>query len=223
MGSTPESGKIEWGWETLRPSLQVLSPLPNPKAGPSPSLPPTLPPSLLLGALSPALCPWHPEVTDPVIARFLPILQASFPDFMSTTPLQQRLSPGPSQTIYKRVEGTQQGPLEEEEEDREEGTEPPAHFFPMELRGPEPLGSRPARQNPRLWAAAGRRATPYLVLTALLIFTGGESHPHPQWRGWAGGDIWGPERGTRRLSVLPPTSLPPGLRGLPGVLPGMWG
>ncbi|XP_026981788.1 transferrin receptor protein 2 isoform X3 [Sagmatias obliquidens] len=84
----------------------------------------------------------------------------------------QRLSPGPSQTIYKRVEGTQQGPLEEEEEDREEGTEPPAHFFPMELRGPEPLGSRPARQNPRLWAAAGRRATPYLVLTALLIFTG---------------------------------------------------
>eukprot|EP00069_Balaena_mysticetus_P002834 bmy_16117T0 len=97
---------------------------------------------------------------------------ASFPDFMSTTPLQQRLSPGPSQTIYKRVEGTQQGPLEEEEEDREEGTELPAHFFPMELRGPEPLGSRPARQNPRLWAAAGRRAAPYLVLTALLIFTG---------------------------------------------------
>ncbi|XP_049554638.1 transferrin receptor protein 2 isoform X6 [Orcinus orca] len=172
LGSTPESGKIAWGWGNLRPSLQVLSPLPNPKAGPSPSLPPTLPPSLLLGALSPALCPWHPEVTDPVIARFLPILQASFPDFMSTTPLQQRLSPGPSQTIYKRVEGTQQGPLEEEEEDREEGTEPPAHFFPMELRGPEPLGSRPARQNPRLWAAAGRRATPYLVLTALLIFTG---------------------------------------------------
>ncbi|MBV98571.1 Transferrin receptor protein 2, partial [Eschrichtius robustus] len=84
----------------------------------------------------------------------------------------QRLSPGPSQTIYKRVEGTQQGPLEEEEEEREEGTELPAHIFPMELRGPEPLGSRPARQNPRLWAAAGRRAAPYLVLTALLIFTG---------------------------------------------------
>ncbi|OWK10907.1 TFR2 [Cervus elaphus hippelaphus] len=84
----------------------------------------------------------------------------------------QRLSPGPSQTIYKRVEGTQQGRLEEEEEDGEEGAEPPAHFFPMELRGPEPLGSRPARQNPGLWEAAGRRAAPYLVLTALLIFTG---------------------------------------------------
>ncbi|XP_069426160.1 transferrin receptor protein 2 isoform X3 [Ovis canadensis] len=84
----------------------------------------------------------------------------------------QRLSPGPSQTIYKRVEGSQQGRLEEEEEDGEEGAEPPAHFFPMELRGPEPLGSRPARQNPGLWAAAGRRAAPYLVLTALLIFTG---------------------------------------------------
>ncbi|XP_010836230.1 PREDICTED: transferrin receptor protein 2 [Bison bison bison] len=84
----------------------------------------------------------------------------------------QRLSPGPSQTIYKRVEGSQQGRLEEEEEEGEEGTEPPAHFFPMELRGPEPLGSRPARQNPGLWAAAGRRAAPYLVLTALLIFTG---------------------------------------------------
>uniref|UniRef100_A0A8C3X221 Transferrin receptor 2 n=1 Tax=Catagonus wagneri TaxID=51154 RepID=A0A8C3X221_9CETA len=83
----------------------------------------------------------------------------------------QRLSPRPSQTIYKLVEGTQQGRLEEEEEG-EEGAEPPAHFCPMELRGPEPLGPRPARQNLGLWAAAGRRAAPYLVLTALLIFTG---------------------------------------------------
>uniref|UniRef100_A0A8D1VDV3 Transferrin receptor 2 n=1 Tax=Sus scrofa TaxID=9823 RepID=A0A8D1VDV3_PIG len=83
----------------------------------------------------------------------------------------QRWSPRPSQTIYKLVEGTQQGRLEEEEEDGEEGAEPPSHFCPMELRGPEPLGSRPARQSLGLWAA-GRRAAPYLVLTALLIFTG---------------------------------------------------
>uniref|UniRef100_A0A2K6GD15 Transferrin receptor 2 n=1 Tax=Propithecus coquereli TaxID=379532 RepID=A0A2K6GD15_PROCO len=84
----------------------------------------------------------------------------------------QQLSPRPSQNIYKRVEGPQQGRLEEEEEDGEEGAEPLAHFCPMELRGPEPLGSRPGRQNLIPWAAAGRRAAPYLVLTALLIFTG---------------------------------------------------
>ncbi|XP_007954082.1 transferrin receptor protein 2 [Orycteropus afer afer] len=84
----------------------------------------------------------------------------------------QELSPRTSRTIYKRVEGTQQGHLEEEEEDREEGSEPPAHFCPMELRGPEPLGSRPRQQNLGAWLAAGGRATPYLVLTALLIFTG---------------------------------------------------
>ncbi|XP_058425105.1 transferrin receptor protein 2 isoform X2 [Diceros bicornis minor] len=83
----------------------------------------------------------------------------------------QRLSPRLSQTIYKRVEATQEGRLEEEEEDREEGAEPQTHFCHMELRGPEPLGSRPGRQNLGLWAAAGRRATPYLVLMALLIFT----------------------------------------------------
>lgn len=52
---------------------------------------------------------------------------------------------------------------------------PPGHFYPMELRGPEPLGSQAGRQNLELWAAAGRRAAPYLVLTALLIFTGGEN------------------------------------------------
>ncbi|XP_006155757.1 transferrin receptor protein 2 isoform X1 [Tupaia chinensis] len=84
----------------------------------------------------------------------------------------QQLSPRPSQTIYKRVEGTQQGRLEEEEEDWEEGAEPPAHFCPMELKGPESLGSRPGQQNVIPWAAAGRRAAPYLVLMALLIFTG---------------------------------------------------
>ncbi|KAF6357658.1 transferrin receptor 2 [Rhinolophus ferrumequinum] len=84
----------------------------------------------------------------------------------------KRLSPGPSQTIYKHVEGTHQGQLQEEEEDGEEAAEPPAHLCPMELRGPEPRGSRPGRQNLGLWAAAGRRATPYLVLMALLIFTG---------------------------------------------------
>uniref|UniRef100_A0A4X1UEQ2 Transferrin receptor 2 n=2 Tax=Sus scrofa TaxID=9823 RepID=A0A4X1UEQ2_PIG len=98
----------------------------------------------------------------------------------------QRWSPRPSQTIYKLVEGTQQGRLEEEEEDGEEGAEPPSHFCPMELRGPEPLGSRPARQSLGLWAA-GRRAAPYLVLTALLIFTGGKIQAHSQWRVWAGG------------------------------------
>uniref|UniRef100_A0A8D2JT44 Transferrin receptor protein 2 n=1 Tax=Sciurus vulgaris TaxID=55149 RepID=A0A8D2JT44_SCIVU len=84
----------------------------------------------------------------------------------------QQLSPQRSQTIYKRVEGPHQGHLEEEEEDREEGTEPPVHFSPMELKGPEPLGSRAGLPNLTPWTAAGRRAAPYLVLTALLIFTG---------------------------------------------------
>ncbi|EPQ15697.1 Transferrin receptor protein 2 [Myotis brandtii] len=84
----------------------------------------------------------------------------------------KRLSPRPSQTIYKHVEGTQQGCPEEEEEEEEEAAKPPGHFCPMELRGPEPLGSPAGRQNLGLWAAAGRRAAPYLVLTALLIFTG---------------------------------------------------
>ncbi|XP_054570240.1 transferrin receptor protein 2 isoform X1 [Eptesicus fuscus] len=84
----------------------------------------------------------------------------------------KRLSPRPSQTIYKHVEGTQQGCPEEEEEEEEEVAKPPGHFCPMELRGPEPLGSQAGRQNLELWAAAGRRAAPYLVLTALLIFTG---------------------------------------------------
>ncbi|XP_004691941.1 PREDICTED: transferrin receptor protein 2 [Condylura cristata] len=83
----------------------------------------------------------------------------------------QSLSPRSSQTIYKPVEGTQQGHLEEEE-DREVGAEPPARFCPMELRGPESLSPTTGQRNLGLWVAAGRRAAPYLVLTALLIFTG---------------------------------------------------
>ncbi|XP_005413764.1 PREDICTED: transferrin receptor protein 2 isoform X2 [Chinchilla lanigera] len=82
------------------------------------------------------------------------------------------LTARPSQSIYRRVEGPPQGHLEEEEEDGEEGAKLPAHFCPMELKGPEPLGSRPGQQNLIPWAAAGRKAAPYLVLTALLIFTG---------------------------------------------------
>ncbi|XP_030789080.1 transferrin receptor protein 2 isoform X1 [Rhinopithecus roxellana] len=81
----------------------------------------------------------------------------------------QQLSPRSSQTVYQRVEGPWKGHLEEEEEDGEETL---AHFCPMELKGPEPLGSRPRQPNLIPWAAAGRRAAPYLVLTALLIFTG---------------------------------------------------
>ncbi|XP_045675425.1 transferrin receptor protein 2 isoform X1 [Phyllostomus hastatus] len=84
----------------------------------------------------------------------------------------KRLSPRPSQTIYKHVEGTQQGCPEEEEEDGEEVAGPPVHFCAMELRGPEPLGAQAGRQNLGLWAAAGRRGAAYLALTALLIFTG---------------------------------------------------
>ncbi|XP_062036356.1 LOW QUALITY PROTEIN: transferrin receptor protein 2 [Lepus europaeus] len=84
----------------------------------------------------------------------------------------QQLSPRSSQTIYRRVEGPQPGRLEEEEEEGEEGAEPPARFCPMELKGPETLGSRQGRPGSIPWAAAGQKAAPYLVLTALLIFTG---------------------------------------------------
>lgn len=94
---------------------------------------------------------------------------------------QQQWSPRPSQTIYKRVEGPDLGHLEEEEEDWEEGAELPVQFCPMELKGPEPLDSSPGRSAPIPWAAVGRKAAPYLILTALLIFTGGESSlPPPQ-------------------------------------------
>ncbi|XP_023570085.1 transferrin receptor protein 2 [Octodon degus] len=78
----------------------------------------------------------------------------------------------PSQSIYTRVEGPLQGHLEEEEEEGEEGVKLSAHFCPMELKGPESLDSRSGPQNLIPWAAAGRKAAPYLVLTALLIFTG---------------------------------------------------
>ncbi|XP_076996921.1 transferrin receptor protein 2 [Tamandua tetradactyla] len=81
----------------------------------------------------------------------------------------QGLAPRPSQTIYKRVEGSQQGPLEGDN-DGEVGPELQPQF--MELRGPEPRGSRPGQQGLGSWAAAGQRAAPYLVLMALLIFTG---------------------------------------------------
>nr|AAL05977.1 transferrin receptor 2 [Mus musculus] len=82
----------------------------------------------------------------------------------------QQWSPRPSQTIYRPVEGPQLEHLEEE--DREEVAELPAQFCPMELKGPEHLGSCPGRSIPIPWAAAGRKAAPYLVLITLLIFTG---------------------------------------------------
>lgn len=82
------------------------------------------------------------------------------------------------------MEGTQQGCPEEEEEEEEEAATPQGRFCPMELRGPEPLGSQAGRPHLELWAAAGRRAAPYLVLTALLIFTGGENLcPHGEGAG----------------------------------------
>ncbi|XP_004705655.1 transferrin receptor protein 2 [Echinops telfairi] len=88
----------------------------------------------------------------------------------------QELSLGTSQAIYKRVEGTQQGNPEEEEDSgggsREEGFQPVVHFCPMELRSPEPRGSGARLKTLGSWVAVGRRSTPYLVLTALLIFTG---------------------------------------------------
>lgn len=166
---------------------------------------------------------WHPKVTDSITARSLPVPHLIPQPHAHCDPPQKRLSPRPSQTIYKRVEGTQQGRLEEEEEDREEEAKPPAHFCPMELRGPEPHGSRPGQQTLGLWTAAGRRAAPYLFLMALLIFTGGESHLAPTVKGLGWGRFLKSRGGTRRISILPPTSFPSGLCGLPRVLPGMWG
>lgn len=102
------------------------------------------------------------------------------------------------------MEGPDLGHLEEEEEDREEEVELPAQFCPMELKGPESLGSSPGRSAPIPWAAVGRKAAPYLILTALLIFTGGESRlclplpPTPTVKGLGWGHFWGPvEEGTR--------------------------
>lgn len=121
------------------------------------------------------------------------------------------------------MEGTQQWRLEEEEEDREEGAEPHIQFCPMELRGPD-LGSRAGKQNLGFWAATGRRAAPYLVLTALLIFTGGERHPLCISEGpGLGVDFRSQEWGTKGISIFPSPSFPSGLCGLPRVLPGMRG
>ncbi|XP_008830565.1 transferrin receptor protein 2 isoform X1 [Nannospalax galili] len=78
----------------------------------------------------------------------------------------QQWSPTPVETIYKRVEGPYLGGLEEEEE----GAELPLQFSPMEFKSPELQGPRSSALIP--WAAAARKAAPYLVLTALLIFTG---------------------------------------------------
>lgn len=77
------------------------------------------------------------------------------------------------------MEEPQPGPLEEEEEDEEEGgPELRNCFWPMELKTPES-----GLQQRGFWVAAGRRAAPYLVLTALLIFTGGKSSPYSTPRG----------------------------------------
>lgn len=126
----------------------------------------------------------------------------------------QRSPPHSSQTIYRPVRDPPQSRLEEEEEDGVEGVPGPQNrFCPMELRTPEA-----GRQQRAVWMATGRRAAPYLVLTALLIFTGGESPTHPP------GVLGCPGRGERKDKLhLAPTSLPSGLRGLPRVLPGLWG
>lgn len=119
-----------------------------------------------------------PESVTPFLLNPQPTLRP--PPVISCLPhpsTQQQWSPRPSQTIYRRVEGPQLEHLEEE--DREEGAELPAQFCPMELKGPEHLGSCPGRSIPIPWAAAGRKAAPYLVLTTLLIFTGGESSLPP--------------------------------------------
>lgn len=113
---------------------------------------------------------------------------------------QQQLSPRPSQTIYRRVEDPRLEHLEEEE--RKEGEELPVQFCPMELKGPEHLGSCAGRSIPIPWAAAGRKAAPYLVLTTLLIFTGGESFLPPPGLGQFLGSS---RRGHKRL----PSSHPP--------------
>lgn len=138
----------------------------------------------------PWVCPWVPPLQPPElpsswpesVTPFLPNPQPTLrpPPVISCLPhpsTQQQWSPRPSQTIYRRVEGPQLEHLEEE--DREEGAELPAQFCPMELKGPEHLGSCPGRSIPIPWAAAGRKAAPYLVLTTLLIFTGGESSLPP--------------------------------------------
>lgn len=128
------------------------------------------------------------------------------------------------------MEGPDLGHLEEEGEDSEKEVELPAQFCPMELKGPESLGSSPWRSAPIPWAAVGRKAAPYLILTALLIFTGGESRvvspppPPSTVKGLGLGAFLGSiRRGHERTHILPPSSLPLGLCGLSRVLPGMRG
>lgn len=144
----------------------------------------------LMHKVGPTGPPWVPPLQPPElpsswpesVTPFLPNPQPTLrpPPVISCLPhpsTQQQWSPRPSQTIYRRVEGPQLEHLEEE--DREEGAELPAQFCPMELKGPEHLGSCPGRSIPIPWAAAGRKAAPYLVLITLLIFTGGESSLPP--------------------------------------------
>lgn len=103
------------------------------------------------------------------------------------------------------MEGPQLEYLKEEE--REEGEELPVQFCPMELKGPEHLGSCAGRSLPIPWAAAGRKAAPYLVLTTLLIFTGGESFLSPPGLG----AFLGSSR--RRHKITPSSHLPAFLLG----------
>lgn len=136
---------------------------------------PTRPPWVPLGPSSPTSR--APFLLAKSVTPFFPNPRPTLrpPPLISCLPppsTQQQWSPRPSQTIYRRVEGPQLEHLEEE--NREEGAELAAQFCPMELKGPERLGSCPGRSIPIPWAAAGRKAAPYLVLTALLIFTGGE-------------------------------------------------
>lgn len=178
----------------LTPSDQYPVPLPLPPL-PLWFLPSSLPPSLLS-------LPGAPLGTPKSQTPLLPDPSPSprpFP-FISCRPCppQQQLSPQHSQTIYKRVEGPHQGRLEEEEEEREEGAELPAHFCSMELKGPEPPGSRDLIP----WAAAGRRAAPYLILTALLIFTGGESCSCPPVKGLDWGRFLVPTEGHKENPPL---------------------
>lgn len=161
---------IRFSFASLRPSLMH-------KVDPTRPLG-TLGGGSLLSSLQSSLPPSGLKLVTSFLPNPLPTLRPPPLIFCLPPPsTQQQWSPRPSQTIYRRVEGPQLENLEEE--DREEGEELPAQFCPMELKGPERLGSCPGRSIPIPWAAAGRKAAPYLVLTTLLIFTGGESSLPP--------------------------------------------
>lgn len=161
---------IRFSFASLRPSLMH-------KVDPTRPLG-TLGGGSLLSSLQSSLPPSGLKLVTSFLPNPLPTLRPPPLIFCLRPPsTQQQWSPRPSQTIYRRVEGPQLENLEEE--DREEGEELPAQFCPMELKGPERLGSCPGRSIPIPWAAAGRKAAPYLVLTTLLIFTGGESSLPP--------------------------------------------